>query len=484
MDEEIKIGLDFGTHQTKICIQIIPDEGHGLPEYEFMKFADLMGEVHYFIPSVVQINKDDTLSYGYCDPNNEKEQTDRPILRQVTPDVIEDIDEEADNLFFKYAPDSVPDVESLTALRRMLEKKNAFEQAFYEKNRLLAQEEYEKALESFHHQRNVFRYFKQATFAEYPWEGKYAPQLLCVWYLTYIIFLLEERFGQNFSINMGVPTDDKTFEQKKRLAVQILSSAYHLVEKVYQNDMDSFLKEKVDSLQEKTILYDYSDEDKEEYKINVFPEAYASLIGLTSRGKLSEGMSINADIGGGTTDVSFFIINDGLPKIYKYWSIPRGLNYIAEQSGFDYSEGDFMRKAHEDIIEKFNNKKKELVYNLELELLSLLRKYNTGIDKSRLNEALKDRILVYNGGGSIYPSIATPIFHFTDVKTVNSDLWTEEIMHEKNSVMKLANILTTSFGLSLSDDDQNVVLCDFNSLFKEHSKERSNEKEEIDKDVC
>ena len=57
-------------------------------------------------------------------------------------------------------------------------------------------------------------------------------------------------------------------------------------------------------------------------------------------------------------------------------------------------------------------------------------------------------------------------------------------MHEKDSVMKLANILTTSFGLSLSDDDQNVVLCDFNSLFKEHSKERSNEKEEISKDVC
>jgi hypothetical protein len=153
-----------------------------------------------------------------------------------------------------------------------------------------------------------------------------------------------------------VPTDDTTFDQKKRLAVQILSSAYYLVEKVYQKDINLFLKEKVDSLQEKTILFDYSDEDKEEYKINVFPEAYASLIGLTSRGKLSEGMSINADIGGGTTDVSFFIINDGMPKIYKYWSIPRGLNYIAEQSGFDYSEGAFMSKAHEDIIEKFNNK--------------------------------------------------------------------------------------------------------------------------------
>ena len=484
MDEEIKIGLDFGTHQTKICFQITPDEGHGLPEYEFMKFEDLKGETHFFIPSVVQINKDDTLSYGYCDPNNEKEQTDRPKLSQVTPVVIVDIDEEAENLFSKYSTNGIPDEESLTALRTMLEKKVVLDRELYEKDSVLAQTEYEKALETYHHQRNVFRYFKQATFAEYPWKAKYDPKLLCVWYLAYIIFLLEERFDDNFSINFGVPTDDTTFEQKKKLAVQILSSAYYLVEKVYQKDINTFLREKIDTLLEKTTIFDYSDDDKEEYKISVFPEAYASLIGLTSRGKLSEGMSINADIGGGTTDVSFFIINDGIPKIYKYWSIPRGLNYIAEQSGFDYSEGDFMRKAHEDIIEKFNNKKKELVYKLELELLGLLRKYNTGIDKSELNKALNDRILVYNGGGSIYPSIATPIFHFTDVKTVNSDLWTEEIMHDKNKVMKLASILTTSFGLSVSEDDQNVVLCDFNSLFKEHSKERSNEKEEIDKDVC
>ena len=51
-------------------------------------------------------------------------------------------------------------------------------------------------------------------------------------------------------------------------------------------------------------------ENKYDYRINVFPEAYASLIGLTSRGKLSSGMSINADIGGGTTDISFFIVKD------------------------------------------------------------------------------------------------------------------------------------------------------------------------------
>ena len=63
----IKIGLDFGTHQTKICVQRTPDEGHGEPIYEFFTFNDLVGTKNYFLPSVVQINSDNTLSYGYVD---------------------------------------------------------------------------------------------------------------------------------------------------------------------------------------------------------------------------------------------------------------------------------------------------------------------------------------------------------------------------------------------------------------------------------
>lgn len=482
--DEIKIGLDFGTHQTKICIKKTPDEGHGLPEFEFMKFSDLKGDSYFFIPSVIQINKDDTLSYGFIDPKNEKEQVDRPTLRKVRPLEILDPEEDAEDLYNKYSPNAGYDINAVNAIRNMISLRNSIERKRYDEEMEAANTEYEKAMEQFLHHRNVFRYFKQATFAEYPWEAKIDPKILCVWYLAYIIFLLEERFDEGFSINLGVPTDDKTFLLKSHLGVQVLRSAYYLVEEVYQRDIDSFLNDKITSLVEKTKLFPYSDEDKEDYEINIFPEAYASLIGLTSRGKLSPGMSINADIGGGTTDISFFVVHDGIPKIYKYWSIPCGLNYIAERSGFDYSEGDFMHEAHQDIIDKFNKKKEDLVYNLVQELIVLLRKWNTGIDKSSLSRALKDRILVYNGGGSSYPSIATPIFYFSDVKTVNSSLWTDEIMQDKEKVMKLASLLTTSFGLSVSEDDSDVVLCDFNSLFKEHSRDNSNEKEEIDKDVC
>ena len=480
--DEIKIGLDFGTHQTKICIRRTPDEGHGIPEYEFFKFTDLKGNEQYFLPSVVQINKDDTLSFGYVDPSNEKEGLSYPTKEVVNPVDDSNIDDEAEALFHKYAQGGENEEEGLGVFQRLLNKKYEIDKSTYQERVANAQARYEEALEAYKRERNLFRYFKQASFAEYPWESHVDSNLLCVWYLAYVIFLLEGFFPDGFYVNMGVPTDDKTFHQKRELGSRILVSAFRLVEDVYKRDLRAFLKEKVGDLIKKTEIATFSEEDKEFYFINIFPEAYASLIGLTSRGKLSEGMSINADIGGGTTDISFFIVKNRVPEIYKYWSIPRGLNYIAERSGFGYSEKDFVENAHQDIIDKFNNKKEEIVYNLIRNLITMLKA--TGIDKSNLLAALKDRILIYNGGGSTYPQLATPINLFSDVKIVDEDLWVEEPIKDKRKVGKILNLLTTAYGLSVSENDNEVVLCDFDKIFEPHYKSNDNEKREIDKDVC
>ena len=336
--DEIRIGLDFGTHQTKICVCRIPDEGHGIPEYEFFKFEDQKEEEQFFLPSVVQINKDDTVSYGYVDPEMEKESLPFPRLEVIQPIGEIDIQEEAEKILEKYSGGGPYDEEGLGAISKMLSLKYGIDKESYEEKKAKAQAKYREDVAEYNRERNLFRYFKQATFAEYPWESKYSSKLLCVWYIAYVIFLLEERYPDGFYINMGIPTDDKSFHQKRELGTSILLSAFHLVEDVYENNIRAFLNEKVRELVIKTDILNYSEDEKDSYLINIFPEAYASLIGLTSRGKLSEGMSINADIGGGTTDISFFIVKDRIPQIYKYWSIPRGLNYIAEMSGFDYSE--------------------------------------------------------------------------------------------------------------------------------------------------
>lgn len=59
----VKIGLDFGTHFTKICVEDSTDKRN--KRYLFQKFYDQEGKPSYVLPSVVQLNKDKTLSYGF-----------------------------------------------------------------------------------------------------------------------------------------------------------------------------------------------------------------------------------------------------------------------------------------------------------------------------------------------------------------------------------------------------------------------------------
>ena len=61
----ITVGLDFGTHQTKLCIEDKADINN--PIYSFFPFEDLEGKKNIILPSIIQINKDNTLSYGFVD---------------------------------------------------------------------------------------------------------------------------------------------------------------------------------------------------------------------------------------------------------------------------------------------------------------------------------------------------------------------------------------------------------------------------------
>lgn len=480
----IKIGLDFGTHQTKICVQRTQDEGHGEPNYEFFQFPDLQGKEQYFLPSVIQINKDDTLSYGYVNPNLLKPESEQPVKQDVVLEEEFDVAELAESLYDKYATSqNTPD--DMHVLGSMLQIRLQKIMARNTQRREEAERIYDAQLRDHRQASNIFRYFKQATFIGGEWNRvtSISNRTLCIWYLAYVIFLLEEKYGTNFSINMGIPADEASYEAKKRLAVEILASAYNLVEDVYKNDLDSFLHERVDQLLLKTENKRYSKELKEEYWINIFPEAYASLIALTSRGKLPTGMSLTADIGGGTTDISFFTIENGNPMIYKFWSIPRGLNYVAARSGFDYADGDFKSQVHQDVIDKFNRKKHELVYNLVRDLQRKIQD-ETSISVQNLRDALRDRILVYSGGGSTYDFLTRPIDTFTDVRMIDSSIWREENVKDKSAVSKLSLLLTTAYGLSVSKDDEEVKLKSYSSLFAHLPKKHESTIQEISKDQC
>lgn len=482
--DQIRIGLDFGTHQTKICVQRIPDEGHGEPNYEFFKFTDLQGNPTYFLPSVIQINNDETLSYGYVDETKKKAEPELPHKESIALENVFDVSYLADGLYTEYSTDNnTPEDKHVLETMLKIRLRNIKER----NNKRLeeAEMQYESQMRDYKDATNVFRYFKQATFIGGEWNRVTAisNRTLCIWYLAYVIFLLEKKYGTNFSINMGVPVDEVTYDANKRLAVEILASSYYLVEDVYKNDFESFLNEKVDGLIEKTQNKRFSQELKDEYWINIFPEAYASLIALTSRGKLPTGMSLTADIGGGTTDISFFTIENGNPMIYKFWSIPRGLNYVAARSGFDYADGDFQRRANQEVIDKYNRKKHELVYNLVRDLQRKIQK-ETSIPVQNLYNALKDRIIVYSGGGSTFSFLTKPIDTFTDIRIIDSTVWNEENVKEKASISNLSALLTTAYGLSVSKSDADVKLKSYSSLFSHLPKKEEKENREISKDQC
>lgn len=124
------VGLDFGTHQTKICVEYI--NGYE-KKYLFEMFEDNQGEITFAIPSILCIGDDGLVHYGYISENINGE---------------------------------------------------------------------------------IIRYFKQVTFATFP-ESKISQEdavLYSIWYLSYILFHLEEQYGQDFAIQMGVPTDSSHHE--------------------------------------------------------------------------------------------------------------------------------------------------------------------------------------------------------------------------------------------------------------------------------
>ena len=227
----------------------------------------------------------------------------------------------------------------------------------------------------------------------------------------------------------------------------------------------------------------FSNEVKEGYAINVFPEAYAGLLSLTSRGKLTQGMSLTVDIGGGTTDISFFTIVGRKPCIYKYWSIPLGLNYLAEASGFDYFEQKLGQNFKDSVVKYYNERKTEVVRDLLKKLRTMLS--DKDVPKSSLTEALENRIIVYMGGGSTVNSVTLEHLYFTDVRRIDESIWKEEQVKDKSDVERLCKVLSVSYGLVSANDDDEVELYPMESIFGNlpHKKDISIYNRYIDKDM-
>lgn len=408
----ITVGLDFGTHQTKICVE---EKNGSETHYSFHMFRDLKGNMQYTLPSIICITPDEKIKYGYIDKRT----------------------------------------------------KGSYK-----------------------------RYFKQAVFMDKNSIDMMLWEAACysIWYLAYILFDLEEKYGQAFTIQMGAPSDTARLDSRKAIAVSILVSAYKLVEDVFHNDKNAFLDTTVSKLIELTEIVRYTDLLKKQYGILVFPESYACLMPIVGRGKIAHGMNIIVDIGGGTTDISFFTIEEKVakskiyhPQVYDFFSISKGLNYLIKQ---DVTTGDSLTKELHIIDGSEIDKDRASLYYEEIDNIcnnikeSLKREWvaQTVHSKEKLLNRLKNRPVIYTGGGSTIDMLRRAYGDFQEIHKIDYGSWKSKEFDGKElfSQKAMCPILSTAYGLSISVANDDIVRKPFRDIFKDR---RNDEPEDSEREL-
>lgn len=383
------VGLDFGTHQTKICIE---DKNRTETHYNFHKFVDLNGEWQYTLPSIICITPDRKLKYGF----------------------VEDV------------PGGI-----------------------------------------------YKRYFKQAVYRDTNSPGitLWEAARYSIWYLAYILFELKSVYGkEDFNIQMGAPSDSSGIDDRRAIAVSIMASAYKLVEDVFRKDRKAFLGSSYEELVKLTEIVPYSEKLKRIYGIWVFPEAYACLMPLVGRGKIAHGMNLVVDIGGGTTDISFFTIEEMggnskkyYPQVYDFFSLNKGLNYLTEAN----------KSNHLDILEMIQffsekeiDKRRLEIYMNDIQhycndlIKEILNLWKLGIPEpvGNLLRYLKNRPIVYTGGGSSIKELQSPHDPFIDQNIISYDTWKSKEFDDKSMFENpsLCPVLSTAYGLSISVSNDTI----------------------------
>ena len=520
---DITLGLDFGTHQTKLCMSYMPNND---TIHEFIEFKNPEGAVTTLLPSVIQINNDDTLSIGFVDINKCKgvitpmpikpEYPAEPALvlpaepKKVYPPKPKEValDWKEKLIAFAKGIDK-----NQIALEKWMQECSAIDREYDLKHQawktectslssaheqwqkqVAEQEAKYKALvsdwERENSQRQYYRYFKLSSFStSYQWPHNYLldADTLSIWYLTYLMlyvkWVIKERFGEEFeesvAIQMGVPSGVNTrlSKQIKFKAFRLLISARQLMEQF--DSPESFCQVKYQDLLSITNI-PTSDilATADSYGFFVMPEAFAGLQSLTNRKRLSRGkMHILVDIGGGTTDIAFFTINEDLaPDVHTVFSFHKGLNYVFESFCNDNKTYTLSEAQELFSIDRTPFSRGLALYRKELssELDKLIEYVKSQfmihtslarLSVEAITEAMKGCPIVYCGGGSVYPEMRVRTKFFTDMRLVDKTTLSIPNLKNRSIAEDLYTILATSYGLSVPQIEE-PVMKDLAQLFK------------------
>jgi len=507
-----KIGLDFGTHQTKVCIVDSSDRRNR--RYLFHPFFDLQGIERLTIPSLVQINDDNTLSYGYVDarrakmvrptdtkliPKKPQEPVYRsyqefpPIPKPQRPAILDENPHKRDNVIslfsdlrealFRKEKNGGKSHKQLQEEAKMKyenemaeyrELSNAREQSVAQNRAQTDQinarlrSEYEDSLEKYWHKieeldskriPQVFRYFKQAVFSTgMKWEHEISPMLISIWYLTFVFFQLDKKYDTlNLTVSMGTSSGVQTWKSNKKKATEIILTVYDLIERVYDHDENRFLKATIDELKSVTKIVNYSDEKKEENAIFVFPEAIANLQPLAQRKAFATGLNLLVDIGGGTTDISLFAAPTGEEvKVFDYQSLPFGINSIDD--GGEKPHFSAVLRA----VNHFTRKLENYAYSIH-------------VPQSEVNKIVNKRNIVFTGGGSSRNELIRPYAGFTEIIRFKERFFNLIPTDGIQDVSDELHVLSTALGLAMAkEDDKKIPMIGYEQLFAQVAKAYEN----------
>jgi hypothetical protein len=570
----ITVGLDFGTHQTKICIEDATNPNQKI--YEFFKFFD-NGKSTFFLPSVVQINIDGTLSYGTVDENkckiittefvqNSIKDLNPPIQKELPEPNFIDIPSQPIKYSHPEKPKKIPypikpsklaetsdwKTKLLALKNKMQNKENSNDDEWrqectkidnnynlilydwelkckridknykrilqeweskcqiikkqneeirnnYESDKIKHAREFENAQRYYNYRKNqfhylsinekgeiteekfIFHYFKFALYSEdVIWLHQIDPETISIWYLTHILFLLREKFGEDFFVQMGIPCGihKKFHEKQKGKAICTLIAAYNLLEnyKYHNKFLSSTYKELLNYT--KKITH-FSELDLNKFGINALPEAYAGLISLTQRRRLEKGMNLLVDIGGGTTDIAFFTIDEeDLPTIHSVRSLFKGLNSIYENVASKSNISDIVNIQNliNNSEYKFGQFKEAILtykYELTSEVISIINSIRDSFNNSyiihglhigTLNQALLNRPVLFSGGGSTFKELVADVGCFTNPLIINKEMLSITTLNSDIYDEKMFSILSTSYGLSIPLENE-IILTDISEIF-------------------
>lgn len=265
------IGLDFGTYQSKICVNHLDSNPQ---QHEFFQFQTNKGESYFFL-SKVYFLKDETFRYGYYNGD----------------DIINTFN------YFKIAS---------------------------------AEDERFKLVSNI--KKPVYNYGNNF--------GEFSPEFLSVLYITKILLEVKKHYNNSsksfpekrqglfarlrkvketsntFSVRLGIPTEySKEVNILRRKKFETILLISEIIQKKVGYSIDNFqaltkrkfftiISSILNELNKPGTDLEYM--MNEVYKISVYPESAAGLLYFTKSGKLGTGVYSAIDIGGGTSDISFF----------------------------------------------------------------------------------------------------------------------------------------------------------------------------------